>query len=241
MLLVWRLWLMADDALQIDEWTVILNGSKSDDEIVTDYLTGKIDFQTLTKCDNDFSENQKNEAVEIVIESLNHKPIDRIQELLKSKECIEKIVPANIPQFSNFASATIYVPELLVNSDEPYSYQQLGYSLFGDAKSDAAATKYGENHGKMAVLLDLATIEKGDHGKEFKPTVLAYHYCQMEQNEKMDLLTRLCYRIPIIQISALNDDPEKTAEQHMQRVLSYSTFLRRRSNTLEVLAFALEQ
>lgn len=225
---------------QLEKWKSILSSEAKKEDIVSDYLLKDIDFEYLT-FDRNFTAEQKKKAVSIVVECMLNTSIDRIKSLLCYKNAIVEVSPANIPQFSNFASAAIIVPEILNKTNEPYSYEKLGYFLFSDAKSEAAATKYGENHGKMAVLLDLAILKKENGINVFESSALTNMYCNLEQDLKMKLLTRLCYRIPIIQEAIVTENPQKTVENSMQRVLAYSTYMRRKANTLEVLAFALEQ
>ena len=71
------------------------------------------------------------------------------------------------------------------------------------------------------------------------PTPLTAQYCKLEQDKKMELLQRLCFRIPIIQIAAKSETPVDIIEEYLQKTLAKSTYIRRRSNVLEVLAFAL--
>lgn len=115
----------------------------------------------------------------------------------------------------------------------------MGYSLFSETKSDGAAEKYGQNHGNLAMQLGLAATAKMERKTVYCPTPLTAKYCQLDQTKKMELLQRLCFRIPIIQIAVTSETPIITIDECLQKILAKSTFMRRRSNVLEVLAFAL--
>ena len=55
----------------------------------------------------------------------------------------------------------------------------------------------------------------------------------------MDLLQRLCFRIPIIQIAATSETPIDTIDEYLQKALAKSTYSRRKPNVIEILTFAL--
>lgn len=220
---------------QEDRWRSVLCGASSPEDIAFDYLTGKLALNCLTEK----NEESIYKGVNILINTLVTIPIFRIKELLTVGYAVPCITASNIPQFSNFASIAVYLPTLLVSTKEPITYCDLGYALYSDTKNDGAAIKYGQNHGNLAVQLDLAQLTKKERKKAFKATILTSTYCKLEQCEKMELLQRLCFRIPIIQAAAISENPTATVEGLLAKTLAESTRNRRRSNVLEVLAFAL--
>lgn len=225
---------------QMALWKRLINNEMSNDEIVIDYLVNELQFQFLIEHGIVGDITRQQELVARIVNALLSTSTTRIRELLRSKNLVNGVSPANVPQFSNFASAAVYVPELLCDNDW-ISYKELGHLLFSESKSDGAATKYGENHGKIAVAFDLAYIKKNGSTRGFSPTLLTKYYCNLEQNEKMELLTRLCYRIPIIQMAVISDDPHKEVDYVLPKVLAESTYQRRRPNVFEILALAIDE
>ena len=217
-------------------WDNILNQKTASDIIVMQFLLGKLNLDYLSA---NYQTVEKEKCITILINSLLSTSISRIRSLLLSEPFTNEISAANIPQFSNFATAVIYLPELLLVSNTPLTYREMGYLLFSDTKSDVAAEKYGQNHGNLAMQLGLASIKKHNYKNVYVPTPLTAQYCKLEQDKKMELLQRLCFRIPIIQIAAKSETPVNIIEEYLQKKLAKSTYIRRRSNVLEVLAFAL--
>lgn len=220
---------------QEDQWRSVLCGKSSAEDITFDYLTGKLTLNFLAEKDEAIIYKGMN----VLINALVAIPISRIRKLLAVGYAVPCITASNIPQFSNFASVAVYLPTLLASAKEPITYCDLGYALYSDTKNDGAAIKYGQNHGNLALQLDLAQITKKEHKRAFEATILTSAYCKLEQCEKMNLLQRLCFRIPIIQVAAISENPTATVEGLLTKFLAESTRNRRRSNVLEVLAFAL--
>lgn len=229
---------MIDDLLAVEKkklWDNALSQRVPTDSIVLQFLTGKLDLDFLSA---NYETAEKEKCIVALIDVLINTPISKIKSLLLSEEITTEVSATNIPQFSNFASAVIYLPELLLASHVPLTYRELGYSLFYETKSDGAAEKYGQNHGNLAMQLGLASIVKKGNRKGFCATPLTVQYCQLEQSKKMELLQRLCFRIPIIQIAARSETPVYTIDEFLQKTLAKSTYMRRKANVLEVLAFS---
>lgn len=230
---------MISDLLAVETkmlWDSILSQQTPSDTIVQQFLVGKLDLDFLSA---NYKPAEKEMCIITLIDALINTPISKIRLLLLSEKITTEVSATNIPQFSNFASAVIYLPELLLVSYVPLTYRELGYSLFSETKSDGAAEKYGQNHGNLAMQLGLASIAKIGSRKGFCSTPLTAQYCQLEQTKKMELLQRLCFRIPIIQIAARSEIPIDTIDECLQKALAKSTYMRRKANVLEVLAFAL--
>lgn len=229
---------MIDDLLAVEKkmlWDNILSQRAPSDIIVLQFLVGKLDLDFLSA---NYKPAEKEMCIVALIDVLINTPISKIISLLLSEGIATEVSATNIPQFSNFASAVIYLPELLLISHVPLTYRELGYSLFSETKSDGAAEKYGQNHGNLAMQLGLASSTKIGNRKGFCSTPLTVQYCQLEQSKKMELLQRLCFRIPIIQIAARSATPVDTIDECLQKTLAKSTYMRRKANVLEVLAFS---
>lgn len=220
-------------------WRFVLKEKVSPDAMILNYLTGKLILKDLVE----ESENQQqkiiDEGITILISALTNTPIPRIIELLTSVPVEPSISASNIPQFSNFASAAMYLPTLLIDAQTPITYCEMGHALYSETKSDLAAEKYGQNHGNLAVQMDLAQLTKKGQKKAFEPTILTPKYCQLKQEEKIEVLQRLCFKIPIIQVASISKDPIAKIDECLGKALAESTRDRRRANVNEILAFAL--
>lgn len=145
-------------------WEKVISGNMDTNTIAVKYLTGQLSIPYLTEHKEEFSQDLINKSIVTLINSLQELHIPELRRLLKDSDTLLEVSSSNIPQFSNFASAAIYLPEVLIHSKEALSYRELGYALFLDSKSDGAANKYGENHGNFACLIDLAyKTRKGRH------------------------------------------------------------------------------
>lgn len=76
-------------------------------------------------------------------------------------------------------------------------YPQLGFFLKKDvmAKLDAN-TKFGENYGKGAAMLGLVNCKSN----RIVPSCLTQAYCELPYDKQKNLIQKLYFRIPIIQI-----------------------------------------
>lgn len=230
---------MSNDSIAIEPgalWDNVLSQITPSETIVLQFFAGSLDLDYLSA---NYKANEQEKCVTILIGSLMGTSIKRIRELLSSVPLKKDVTAANVPQFSNFATAVIYLPELLLISKTQLTYREMGYSLFSETKSDSAAEKYGQNHGSLAMQLGLATITKKGNKSLLCPTPLTAKYCQLAQPEKMELLQRLCYKIPVIQKAAISETPTDVINEYLQKTLAKSTYIRRKPNVLEVLAFAL--
>ena len=227
--------------LQASIWSSLLSDKMTLAEIAIAYITQQVDFQYVTLNSNDYSESARSCMVDKVSNALlSFSPWD-MRSLIRRADQLAAIASNNIPQFSSFPTAAVCVPDQLMPRTAPISWVDLGYALFPSSVSDGAAIKYGENHGKMAALLDLALPVKEKGKGAFLPTVFTPFYCNLPQTDKMNLLVKLCFRIPIVQQAVIADDPYTKIDQLLHQYLAESTYLRRRSNVLEVLHFALEE
>lgn len=230
---------MSNSSLAMDKkmlWDDVLLQTMPRDSIVLQFLIGKLDLDYLSE---NYTKGETEKCIAALIEALLGTSIPRVKSLLSTVHLSSEVSAANIPQFSNFATAVIYLPELLLASQTQLTHIEMGYSLFSASKSDGAAEKYGQNHGNLAMQLGLASVTKKGRKTAYGPTPLTMQYCQLEQAEKMELLQRLCYRVPIIQVAAVSETPTHIVDEYLQKNLAKTTYRRRKSNVLEVLAFAL--
>ena len=118
------------------------------------------------------------------------------------------------------------------------TYKELGtYIDNGKEKNEVAQRKYGENHSKMATLLDLAVISRSDNTYLVSLSVFGAAYNRRNDSEKKKLAARLLFRVPIIQkvlIDALSFNVNILDELSC---LSNKTKTRRKPNIVFLLKF----
>lgn len=147
------------------------------------------------------------------------------------------ITVADIPQFSNFEHGTSKITEILVkHNNEGLTFNEIGIYLQGK-KSDAANKKYGENHSKLAELLDLVTITNARPRKVFI-TKLGVVFTNSSDTKKDKILMAQISRTAIVK-----DIIEKSSWQsfnlleYLKLYLAISTAKRRCSNVKRLFKF----
>lgn len=199
--------------------------------ILRDYYDKKLDIAWLSMeqpetCAADSS---------LLFEALRKTDIETIFLLLKECGCKEPITADSVPQFSNLDEVAS-VSKVLCDLDEHLTYRDLGIYLAPDErKNDVANRKYGENHGKLAVLMDLAFAER--HGGEsgFVQSPFASLFNALGEEEKWRMLAKLSLRIPVVR-AILSDAAEApvSIESNLD-MLSESTAKRRAPNIMALV------
>lgn len=114
---------------------------------------------------------------------------------------------------------------------------QLGFYLKNDLSATLVAnTKFGENHGKAASLLGIVDYQDN----RFCPTFLTSAFCTFSKEDQQKILSKLFFRVPIIQIllRAARNNPVNGYSPMYQ--LSSSTRVRRGYNIKGILNFLKE-
>lgn len=159
-------------------------------------------------------------------------------QVLKFSET-ELISTANVPQFSSIDSA-LRVPEVLCALDEAQTFDQLGVYLdYDSSKKVTANKKYGENHAKLATLLDLADIVSGAP-LHVCATPFSERFRALSLDEQRSMTARLAFRIPIIQRILIDAAHGSVDASEYLKPFSESTKKRRLPN-LRTLFVLIEQ
>ena len=207
--------------------------------MLSKYFTKEIDLQCLLYCNIQCNITAE-EAAEKLIRILLATPIESINNILKDASEREAVTAENIPQFSDIAIALFHVPTVLADQNRPLSYEEMGQLILGGDKNATADKKYGENHGKLAALLDLAIISKDSNSATISSSVLGKQFAKLTNDEQFDIASKLVYRIPIIQNAILCTDANESIESDLS-ILAPSTRARRISNVRELLALAKQE
>lgn len=163
-------------------------------------------------------------------------------EFVCSNPSIEDVLPSNIPQFSNPTDAYISTPNILGLSGESMSFDELGtYLDNGKDKKEIARRKYGENHAKMATLLDLAVISAPNNSHKVTLSVFGVAFNKRNEFEKKKLAARLLFRVPIIQKMLNNALHSEINIEDELSCLAKQTKKRRKPNIASLLQFMSDE
>lgn len=140
------------------------------------------------------------------------------------------ITVEDIPQYSTFSKATEDLFELLSSVKEPVTFLTAGRHFLGGERSDVAYRKYGENHSKLAELLDLVAISY-DRPRQIHLTALGSVFSTANEQDKKEILRTQILRMNIVQdILRKCSAGGFTLDGYLMPYLAPSTVERRKSN-----------
>jgi len=208
-----------------------------DEQLLRMYFAKKIDLH-CTQYD-DSTCKDCNGYCERIFGLIRKSSFDHILTILKQETDFEPVTQENIPQISEIEDAIINTSKVLCNTGEAMSFEEMGYYLYSilypNKRIDKVANrKYGENHSKMAALLDLANVNYNNHKSLVTESILGKLYNKLPDNEKRMVACKLCLRIPIIRNYYLEGKHDETIDRDL-KVLSATTQKRRRSTVISVI------
>jgi len=219
-----------------------LINDKNDNELLKLYFTKEIDLLCLSY-ENAECRMPIDNAASYLMSLIERTDIDQIINLLKSDCEREEVTQENIPQYSQLDDAFYKVPNILMHFKEQITFKDLGYYLEqddnADSKTEAALKKYGENHTKLACLLDLAHISKNGVKSDIFVTKFGELYNKLEDTKKREFALKLCLRIPIIQNRFIENKEIDTVSRDLE-ILSKETQKRRGSNVINMIKSIME-
>lgn len=208
------------------------------DEAIGRYFKKEMDLQCLSYPEISCVNYSKEIIADWFCEKLLSMTISEIFEIVRNNPSLEDVLPSNIPQFSNLSDCYIETPKILSLSKQSMSFDELGtYLDNGKEKNEIAKRKYGENHSKLAALLDLVVITALSNSYKVSLSVFGKAHNKRNDNEKKKLAARLLFRVPIIQkmlICALSSEVDIEDELSC---LAEQTRKRRKPNIASVLQF----
>jgi len=165
-------------------------------------------------------------------------PLDVVLGAIQGSHSKEDVLPSNIPQFSSFPDAYSVTPKILFLSGQSITYDELGtYLDNGKDKTEIAKRKYGENHSKLATLLDLAVIFSDSNSYKIGLSILGAAFVKRSDEEKRAVVARLLFRVPIIQKILTNAIANEVNIESELQCLSRQTMIRRRPNIAAMINF----
>jgi hypothetical protein len=164
-------------------------------------------------------------------------PMEKYFDIVDILEYKTEVNTSQVPQFSFFDAAAFRLPEILEFAPEGLSYKEIGYQL---AKSPTAiaGTKYGENHSKLASMMEL--VEINCRPSNVVSTALGRYLIAFMKDEKKELLRRLILRQYIIRKLIHDTSIEPIQYKDVVIKLSEATAIRRRNNVRLLLELVLQ-
>lgn len=222
-------------------WDKYLSGLSSDSELLSAYYSHDIDIECLLKEDKLCVMNS-NQGALILTAALQKYTINQIIDIIQSNNYFLPISATNIPQFSSVDNCIFKVGEILHGSMlKSMTYAEMGKYLRKGVgyKKLGADTKYGENHSKMAALIDLCDIKK--KSCDISCSSLGLVLLNYNQDVRKRIATKLFLKIPIIQKYFVYCYDEKQLLDMLLTVLSESTAKRRFPNVKRVILMINKQ
>ncbi|UDQ98285.1 hypothetical protein AAEX28_15055 [Lentisphaerota bacterium WC36G] len=211
-------------------WVNAYNGLFSINEVIGKYFTQEMDLQCLTYKGHKCYNIPKGKIAKWLCQIILSHELDDIWRSILNSEINDKINQSNIPQFSKFSDGTIGALKLIKQYPSGVGFAQLGKSFDCVAKNEIARRKYGENHAKLATLLDLAVINNVGNTAKIELSVFARSLYSFNEEDKNDIITKLILRIPIIQKILHEAQKKKIKLTDYMSMLSKTTITRRMSN-----------
>lgn len=213
-----------------DEWIAKKN-TIDEDEFILRFLAS--DDETTCV----FHEGTQAE-LGIAISVITSVSMETLVKNIDQMELSSEVKSIDVPQFSSFGAATNRLPEILEFAPEGMSFAEIGYQLV-KSPNDSAGTKYGENHAKLAEMLDL--VEISNRPSKVTSTKLGKYLLGFKPEEKKELLKRLLVRQFLIK--KLIHDAGEGRVRYISEVcsLSKSTAARRGRNVKMLLDYILAE
>jgi hypothetical protein len=214
-------------------WDDVHNKKYPSSEIVNSYLSGKLDFLCLNK---DLTVECSTDASILASEICNvllDVGLNGILEIIDSWSNGQNFDISTVPQFSDIQESTHRLLKDLDKGSE-LTYLDIGTLLdYGELKTDSARRKYGENHAKLASLLDLVWINDSTKGKIISIAPLGKYLLSVEEIKKQEIIRCLYFRIPIIQkIFKDAKQNEVQISSILEKIMPNKTTIERRKSSI---------
>ncbi|MBR5296639.1 MAG: hypothetical protein IKU29_02070 [Parabacteroides sp.] len=168
------------------------------------------------------------------VDAVCETPIDRILEYIVQMDSIE-ITAHDVFQFSSFEDASIRMCIEMQKTDNPgMNHLEVGKMLLNDGKerNEGAYLKYGENHAKTGTAIGLLY----ELCRTYFLSCIGMVYPQIPEEQRNRLLTRLILRSPFVSRVIKATQNGNVQMRQFLYMLSYSTYVRRRSNIKAVFS-----
>lgn len=180
-------------------WDDVHNKIVSPYDTIEAYLLGHLDFLCMDEelkqdCSTDLSDSAND-----LLSALRDVTIGEIFSIIDHAKALRAVEVSTISQFSTLDNATYNLLAALVDKPK-MTFREIGTVLDnGASKSEVAQRKYGENHSKLAAVLDLVWINDSPDGKVVTLSPVGRQLLSMKREDQRAIIQRLFFRIPVIQ------------------------------------------
>lgn len=160
-------------------------------------------------------------------------PVEKILEYIIQMDNVD-IKAKDVFQFSRFEDATINMCIKMQNLDNSgMNHLEVGKLLLNDMKErkEGAYVKYGENHAKTGASLGLLY----ELCRTYFLSCIGMVYTQLSDEQRERLIIRLILRNPFFSEVIRKIQNGKVSMRQFLYMLSYSTYIRRRSNIKKII------
>ena len=167
-----------------------------------------------------------------VLDELKALSIDEILSIIDCN-CYGDVADVkHIPQFGKTETIAKVTCYFVAQGQCCADYPQMGFYLKQDVNATLVAnTKFGENHGKAAAILGIAACVD----KRIVPSALTKAFCSMGEREQEEVLNKLLFRVPVVQIILKAASNQKVNGYAPMEQLKESTRHRRGQNIKAIL------
>lgn len=184
----------------------------------------------------DVFHNGTNSEIATAVKIINSVKIEEYVSIIDELTLDEDVVSDQVPQFSDFNDGAYRIPELLEFEPLGLTFEKLGYQLV-KSPTEGAGIKYGENHSKLATMMELVEITK--RPSNVVSTALGRYLVPFLPEEKKEVLKRLLLRQYLVQMMISGASTGVFSYREAISKLSKATAIRRRSNVRIVLEYIL--
>ena len=193
--------------------------------------------RTISCCKSKYDINA---VCSLVFRTISSSSLNDLFKILDSFP-ISSVDIAMVPQFSNFEDATVNLINIFLD-DESLSFEEIGNKLRSGIGNLDSFKKYGENHSKLAALLDLVVIREADHKQFVSLSPVGKYLKDTTYSEILNFSTKQILRIPIIQQLIIHS---KVDEAFIEDIIALSgakpSTIKRRTSSIKYLIDLLFQ
>lgn len=212
-----------------DKWVQVKN-TEQEKEYIRNFLEESPDSTEVLR---EGSEAELGVVISVISGTSMSKYIEVVDDLKHDLQ----VTAAQVPQFSFFDAAAYRLPEILEFAPQGLEFKEIGYQL-AKSQTDLARTKYGENHAKLASMMEL--VEISCRPSNVKSTALGRYLIAFSKEEKRELLRRLILRQYIVRKIVHDTNLNTVKYKEIVSELSEATSIRRRNNVRLLLEIILK-
>lgn len=223
-------------------WSAFADGTVPVKLVLQAYFTKELDLECLRYA-NAACQVDIGRTVSLLIDAIERATVKEILEFIGSSDEREEVTQENIPQFSTIELAFYNVTDILRDYGKEVTFEEMGGYLShnqpGFKHTEVAHIKYGENHTKLAALLDLVRIVKTNGRYVIELSEFGKVYSRLPRERQKRIIYKLHFRIPFIQNYFLSGCREEIIDRDL--MILAKTTQKRRGNYAKSMARSIQE